>query len=131
VVTGWQLLFDGGSEGNPGRGYGSYVLREAGQPWPPPTRLAFGDGVTSNEAEYRSLIAALEALAGAVADPAQVALEVIGDSQLVIRQLQGAWKVRAANLVPLAGRARELAQAYGRVRYTWRPRAYSVAILGH
>ena len=52
------LVFDGGSKGNPGLGYGSYAIiinNEADI-----RRLEFGDGVTNNEAEYDTLIAALE-----------------------------------------------------------------------
>ena len=55
------IIFDGGSKGNPGQGYGSYTLR-----WPGAqqqiVRLRFGDRVTNNEAEYDTLIAALEAV---------------------------------------------------------------------
>ena len=59
----YRIVFDGGSKGNPGIGYGSYRIQPEGGPWSEPYRLEFGDKVTNNEAEYRSLIAAFEHLA--------------------------------------------------------------------
>jgi len=130
-MTRYDVVFDGGSLGNPGQGYGSYRLRPAGGEWSPPVRLDYGDGVTNNEAEYRTLIAALDALAAAHADPRDVAVTVYGDSQLVIRQLEGKWRVRAANLFPFWAAARESAARFGRMTYTWQRRDISVALLGH
>jgi len=128
--TPWQIVFDGGSLGNPGRGYGTYRLRQADEPWSAPVRLEYGNRVTNNEAEYMTLLAALEALAGA-ADPAGVSLEVLGDSQLVLKQLAGEWKVRADNLRSLHARGRALLRRFGRVKLSWHPRAKSVTLLGH
>ncbi len=126
-----EIVFDGGSLGNPGQGYGSYRLRQTGGAWSAPTRLTFGKDVTNNEAEYRSLIAALATLAADVGDPATVAVEVFGDSQLVIYHLRGEWKVRAENLKPLFQAALDAAKPFGRVTYTWQPREKSVKLLGH
>ncbi|MFZ1755817.1 MAG: hypothetical protein WAU10_18840, partial [Caldilineaceae bacterium] len=56
-----RVIFDGGSKGNPGLGYGSYALEWPGFPRQL-VRLKFGDRVTNNEAEYDTLIAALEAI---------------------------------------------------------------------
>ena len=53
----YTIIFDGGSRGNPGEGYGSYELRTRAERQI--ERLTFGDHVTNNEAEYRTLIAAL------------------------------------------------------------------------
>lgn len=125
------MVFDGGSLGNPGVGYGSYRLRVAGRDWDPPRRLEFGDRVTNNEAEYRALIAALTDLASSCGDPSLASVRVYGDSQLVLRQLRGEWKVRAANLRPLYLEARRRAEAFRSVEYVWQPRDESVALLGH
>lgn len=130
-MTSYGVIFDGGSRGNPGPGYGSYRLRASGAAWGPPVRLSYGRSMTSNEAEYRTLIAALASLAEQCPDPAAARVEVQGDSQLVIRQLGGEWKVRAANLQPLWEAARTAAGAFAEVRYTWQPREASVALLGH
>lgn len=125
------VVFDGGSLGNPGRGYGSYRLRLGDGDWAPAVRLEHGPQITNNEAEYRTLIGALEALAALLPDPATTALEVFGDSQLVLKQLDGKWKVRAGNLVADHARARALLAKFGPVHLTWQPRARSVALLGH
>ena len=46
------LVFDGGSQGNPGAGYGSYAVFEGTRPGQV-TRLSFPDPMTNNEAEYQ------------------------------------------------------------------------------
>lgn len=127
----YAIVFDGGSRGNPGLGYGSFRIREGDGDWAPAHRLEFGDGVTNNEAEYRALIAAFEEVAAACDDAARATVDVYGDSQLVLRQLKGEWKVRAANLRPLHDAARRGAAAFGTVRYRWQGRDASVELLGH
>ena len=117
--------------GNPGRGYGSYRLRIQDRAWSPPVRLEFGERVTNNEAEYRALLAALEGAAAAVSDPRRVALEVRGDSLLVINQLRGTWTVRADNLRPYHARARAALARFGTARLIWQRRSASVDLLGH
>jgi ribonuclease HI len=101
---------DGGARGNPGpAAIGAVVLDPATHP---PTRLATVSeriGVaTSNVAEYRAVIAGLEA---ARAFPAR-RVQLRADSMLVIRQLEGAWRVRQAHLKPLHARALELLRGY-------------------
>src|SRR5438270_13857230 len=90
------IVFDGGSRGNPGEGYGSYELRTRSEHRI--ERLTFGNHVTNNEAEYRTLIAALkdvlDHLAASSANPKAATVAVRGDSQLVIFQVTGKWKVR-------------------------------------
>ncbi|HEY8477646.1 MAG TPA: ribonuclease HI family protein, partial [Chloroflexota bacterium] len=109
TLQSWRILFDGGSLNNPGRGYGSYEIRGPDLP-PRVERLDFGDGVTNNEAEYRALLAGLEDLRRLLqrrgVAPGEVALTVQGDSQLVINQLAGRWRVRTPHLRALHERAR-------------------------
>ena len=128
------VVFDGGSLNNPGHGYGSFQLRALGNA-PVIHRLDYGDGVTSNEAEYRTLLAALETALGearaAGRDPSALRFLAYGDSQLVVNQVAGRWGVKAANLRPLRDRARELLGAFGSGELRWHPRARSVAALGH
>ena len=101
-----EVYTDGGARGNPGpAAIGAVVLDPSTRP---PTRLATVSeriGVaTSNVAEYKAVIAGLEA---ARAFPAR-SLRVRADSMLVIRQLEGAWKVKHPNLKPLHAEARAL-----------------------
>jgi len=130
----YTLIFDGGSIGNPGPGYGSYRLR-APNGVTLTRRLAFGDDVTNNVAEYRALIAALEDLLATLRqagqNPARCSVEVRGDSRLVIYQLDGRWKVREPHLRPLHDRARALLDQFGRATLKWQPREKSVRALGH
>jgi ribonuclease HI len=127
----FTVVFDGGSLGNPGRGYGSYRVRRRGADWMPPVRLECGENVTNNEAEYRSLIAGLAEVAAQSGEPGRASVEVLGDSQLVVNQLKGVWKVRADNLRPLSAEALALLGRFQAVRLIWHPRAASVVLLGH
>ena len=58
----YVIVFDGGSQGNPGPGYGSYQLARAADGRKDLVRLDFGRDMTNNEAEYHTLIASLEGL---------------------------------------------------------------------
>ncbi len=124
------LVFDGGSIGNPGKGYGSYQLTIRGKP-EAPKRLTFGEGYTNNEAEYDTLIAALEAIIRRAKDPRRVQLDIKGDSQLVIKQITGAWKVKEPRLQERVRRVHALLEQLGGWRATWQQRAKSVDALGH
>ena len=100
------VYFDGGARGNPGpAAIGAVVLDPSSAP---PTRLAavserIGE-TTNNVAEYRALIAGLQA---AVATSART-VKVRGDSKLVIEQVAGRWKVKQPHLRPLCDEARAL-----------------------
>lgn len=129
-----RIVFDGGSLGNPGRGYGSYQIA-VGESEPRIVRLQFGARITNNEAEYLALIHALEDAAATLKaenlDPQAARVEVFGDSQLVLKQTTGEWKARMPHLQALRDRARSLVDAFGSVALTWQPRIHSVRVLGH
>ncbi len=124
------LVFDGGSIGNPGQGYGSYQLTVRGKT-EPPKRLNFGEDYTNNEAEYDTLIAALEAIVRRAKDPKRVQLDIKGDSQLVIKQITGAWKIREPRMQERVRRVHALLSQLGGWRATWHERSKSVDALGH
>ena len=94
---------DGGARGNPGpSGYGVVIQDETGR-----KVAALSEYLghqTNNFAEYQGLIAALEY---AVAN-GHKALKVISDSELLVRQIKGIYKVKNAALQDLHGRAKEL-----------------------
>jgi ribonuclease HI len=134
TATDYIVTFDGGSKGNPGLGYGSYELRTAtGRSRI--ERVEYGDNVTNNAAEYRTLLAALTDLRDTIVkadkDPRAYRLLVLGDSQLVINQLNGLWKLKDQNLRQWHVQIKTLEAAFGQIRYTWHPRARSVSTLGH
>ena len=130
-----RVVFDGGSKGNPGQGYGSYALVWPGQAKPEIVRLTYGDRVTNNEAEYDTLINALQDLlervktAGGV--PTNVFVEIWGDSQLVVNQVNGSWKINKPPLQARCDKARSLLQQFGFAALNYHPREESVALLGH
>lgn len=87
---------DGGARGNPGpaaigvivRGGGGEVLEEVGE--------RIGEA-TNNVAEYRALLKGIERAAALGASD----LELVGDSELVVRQVEGRYKVKNAGIKPL------------------------------
>jgi ribonuclease HI len=129
----YTITFDGGARGNPGEGYGSYELRSDTRA--EIVRLTFGNNVTNNEAEYRTLIAALhdliERITAQQKRPGDYSLAIRGDSQLVIFQITGQWKVRNARIQTLHREAVTLLDQFGTRDIRWQPRAQSVRTLGH
>lgn len=130
----YEIVFDGGSLGNPGRGYGSFEIRGPGG-YLVRERLSFdhrGDRVTNNQAEYLTLIEALRrALRDARDRGASAAVRIRGDSSLVINQINGAWKVRNEDLRPLHAEVLGLLDGIDRWTAEWHPRSKSVKVLGH
>jgi ribonuclease HI len=127
----FQIVFDGGSLGNPGKGYGSYEIMSGGEV----IRLGreqYQGSLTNNQAEYMTLIEALKWLAAELGDDASRAtVDIRGDSQLVIYQLTGKWKVKNARMIPLVEEAKQLLRRFGTTKIAWHPRAESVKKLGH
>jgi ribonuclease HI len=127
----FTLVFDGGSLGNPGLGYGSYEIVTANGSLAA-RQIEFGNDMTNNQAEFRALIAGLEDLLGRLgAQSSARSLAVRGDSQLVIRGLSGAWRVKHPGLRPLYEEARHLLARFARVELIWQPRQESVKAFGH
>jgi ribonuclease HI len=94
---------DGGARGNPGpSGYGVVIKDESG------SKVAalseYLGHQTNNFAEYQGLIAALEY----TLEHGPKALKVISDSELLVRQVKGIYKVKNPTLQDLHGRAKEL-----------------------
>ena len=97
------LCADGGSRGNPGpAGFGAVLLDDSGRVVRELSE--FIGQATCNEAEYRALIAALQAARELGARD----LLIRADSQLLVRQLNGQYRVRSRSLMPLALRARRM-----------------------
>jgi len=94
---------DGGARGNPGpAGYGVVIKDESGH-----KVAALSEYLghqTNNFAEYQGLIAALEY----ALEHGPKALKVISDSELLVRQIKGIYKVKNPTLQDLHARAKEL-----------------------
>jgi ribonuclease HI len=108
---------DGASRGNPGpSAIGVVIFDAAGRQVHRESRRT-GHG-TNNEAEYRAAIAALEAALGLGATRLQLRM----DSELVIRQLTGRYRVRNPRLAPLFNRILALRTRFDSVTFRNVPR---------
>lgn len=127
----FEIVFDGGSLGNPGKGYGSYEITSGGEVLCH-QREEYGNNITNNQAEYMTLIRALEWLDRYVEGRRSGArVHIHGDSQLVINQVTGKWKIKAEQLRPYAERIRSLLSGYRNATIEWHARVNSVKRLGH
>jgi ribonuclease HI len=108
-----RLSTDGGARGNPGPAAFAYVLEaEDGT-----VLAAHGEAIgvaTNNVAEYRALV---EGLRKAV-EVGVHELEVVSDSELLVHQMRGEWKVKNDALKLLWDEGQDLAGRMGKVRYT-------------
>lgn len=112
------LRADGASRGNPGPAAYGFVLSDS-RGVPLASEGKYLGKMTNNEAEYKGLIAGLErALALGVRD-----LDVRLDSELVVKHLSGAYRVRALNLLPLFQRARTLLAKFTSAKVSHVPRS--------
>jgi len=108
-----KLWTDGGARGNPGPAAYGYVLEDEDGALLAAHGEAIGEA-TNNVAEYRALIAGLEKAADLEVDE----LEVISDSELLVKQMRQEYKVRNEALRELWAEASRLAGQLGSVRYT-------------
>jgi len=114
---------DGGSRGNPGEAaWGFAIFDEEG-------KELFGTGEkigvnTNNVAEYMAVIEAFDYIAShreILANSSGISVRM--DSMLVCQQMNGVWKVKHSNMIPLFQKAKEKAQALGiAITYTHVPR---------
>jgi probable phosphoglycerate mutase len=115
-----RLSTDGGSRGNPGPAAYGYVLESEDGHVLDARGEAIGTA-TNNVAEYRGLIAGLESALQRGIDE----LEVVSDSELLVRQMLGEYKVKNETLRTLQREAAELAAGLKGVTYTAVRRAHN------
>ncbi len=102
----WRANVDGGSRGNPGPASYGVVVRDPRGEIVARLKKYIGRS-TNNVAEYYGLIAALDyAQANSIK-----ALRVESDSELLVKQMRGQYKVKSADLKPLYERAKKMSQA--------------------
>ena len=102
---------DGGARGNPGPGAIGIVIRKSGQILMKYSEF-IGKNVTNNTAEYESLIKALE-----LALKFGKEITCILDSELVVKQLLGEYKVKNPNLLKLFQRVQKIQDKFDKVKY--------------
>lgn len=108
-----RLFTDGGARGNPGPAAFAYVL-EADDGTVLDARGEAIGVATNNVAEYRALVAGLEK----AAQVGVAELEVVSDSELLVKQMRGEYRVKNAALRELSLAAARLGREIGAVRYT-------------
>jgi len=129
-MTQVKIYFDGGYN-NLGP-YGSYhivseqinmrVSRKTFEPC---------SGISScNTAEYLALLDPVQWLVE-FPDPKEFQVQIFGDSQLVVNQVSGRWKVRKDHLKPLCNEIQKLLNRFGSWSISWHRRDNSVALFGH
>ena len=97
----YQIYSDGASRGNPGpSGIGAVIFKDGKVVHE--IAKYIGEG-TNNVAEYEALLAALDYCVKKQLEP----VEIFADSQLMIRQLQGIYKVKHPSIIPLYQKAKE------------------------
>ena len=108
-----RLSTDGGARGNPGpAAYGFVVESDDGH-----VLAAQGERIgraTNNVAEYNGLVAGMRK----AADLGVTELEVVSDSELLVKQMQGEYRVKNEALRALWEEATDLERRFRRVRYT-------------
>ena len=108
-----RLSTDGGARGNPGPAAFGYVLESDDGT----VLAAHGERIgvaTNNVAEYRALIAGLEKAVELALDE----VEVVSDSELLVKQMRGEYRVKNEALRQLSIEAARLARRIGKVSYT-------------
>ena len=107
-----RAYIDGGARGNPGpAGYGARIEDSEGNLL---AELYGPLGVaTNNVAEYNGLLAALTW----AVDHGQRDVHIRADSELLVKQMRGEYKIKNSGLQPLAARARLLMMELGRVTF--------------
>lgn len=106
------LNFDGCSKGNPGpSGAGAVIYKNNEEIWS--TSIYVGDKETNNVAEYSGLILGLNK----ASDLGIKELLVIGDSELIVKQMKGQYKVKSSSILDFYLKAKELANLFNKIQY--------------
>lgn len=113
---------DGAARGNPGLAGAGVIIR--GEDGHEVDRVGkFLGRATNNQAEYEALIAGLEAVKRF--EPEAVTVRM--DSELVVRQMTGEYRVKAPDLIPLYSKAIELAVDLPHITFVHVPRGQNAA----
>lgn len=126
-----SIWFDGGSLGNPGKGYGSYRIDGGPMLKHESIKQVFGESLTCNQAEYYALIAALKWLKHNRNGFTDSRLEIRTDSMIVRNQVMRKWKCRTLHLKELRDEVLSLLADYRHFEVKWHGRENNVELFGH
>jgi ribonuclease HI len=112
MTTPILMYFDGASKGNPGPAGAACWINDGTSSY---GEYKFLGDQTNNVAEYSGVILGLKNLN--LSKYKEHPIKVYGDSKLVIEQMKGNWKVKAANLLPLWQEAQELIKDFEHIEF--------------
>ncbi|XP_060200829.1 uncharacterized protein LOC132629109 [Lycium barbarum] len=115
---GWKLFFDGAAN-RKGVGVGAVLISESGQHYPVTAQLRFY--CTNNMAEYEACILGLRL----DIDMGIQELLVLGDSDLLVHQVQGEWETRDLKLIPYHQCLQDLCRRFITVKFKHIPRIHN------
>jgi ribonuclease HI len=114
------IYTDGGARGNPGPAGAGVVIQKDGATVAE-LKKYLGDGITNNWAEYEALLLALEETRKLGLHREDI--EIRMDSELIVRQMKGEYKVKDKNLKVQFLKADDILGEFGKVRFQHIPRA--------
>lgn len=127
------VVFHGATRGTPGQGYGAYSVQSPGRK-AVVKRAEFGSNYTVAQAEYDTLLAGLqyiiERLTVTNRAPIQAALDIKTDSDALVNQLEGHFKVKDSGLKSRYTQAMELLEQFGAWQIEWQSTEETVKALG-
>ena len=110
-----NLYTDGGARGNPGPAATGVVIMDS-RSKVLASKSKYLGRATNNQAEYQALIQGLEEIIK-LARKSKVAVKAHLDSELIVKQMNGEYRVKDAGLKPLFTKANKLADAFGSVQF--------------
>ncbi|HET7528861.1 MAG TPA: reverse transcriptase-like protein [Candidatus Saccharimonadales bacterium] len=113
-----KLYTDGGSRGNPGQSACAFVICKLDDSVVEKSGYYMGVA-TNNQAEYQGMIKGLERCQDLGIDK----IRLFSDSQLVVNQMNGFYKVKNQELAPLHQQLKELADSFEKISFQYVPRA--------
>ena len=118
------IYIDGGSRGNPGKSaLGVVLVNEKGQSFKKYSQY-LGDNLTNNEAEYQALIFALKKVKALFGKKLATTtdLEIRSDSELLVKQIKGEYKISEPKIQTLFLEAWNLKVDFKKIKFTYIPR---------
>lgn len=113
----YTIYTDGAARGNPGESASGFSIFDASGK--EVASSSFYNGIkTNNFAEYTAIIRALEWCEANLKSPENAELAFVSDSELVVRQLNGKYKVRSSEMAGLNATVRELSKWFKSVEFT-------------
>ncbi len=118
----YHLYTDGGARGNPGPAGAGVVIKDSAG------RIldefsAYLGPLTNNQAEYQALLLGLGRVGALSPNKAKTQIQVHLDSELLVRQLSGQYRVKSKSLKILYEKVKKMEQEFQKLSYAHRPRA--------